>query len=36
VTLTSAEYHTTGRFSNQLLNVVDYGRSYTLQLRAKL
>jgi TonB-dependent receptor len=34
--LTDAEYHTTGRFSNQLLNVVDYGRSYTLQLRAKL
>jgi iron complex outermembrane recepter protein len=34
--LTDAEYHTTGRFKNQLLNVVDYGRSYTLQIRAKL
>jgi iron complex outermembrane recepter protein len=34
--LTDSEYHTTGRFDNQLLNVVDYGRSFTLQVRAKL
>ena len=33
--LTDAEYHTTGRFSNQLLNVVDYGRSFTVGVRAK-
>jgi TonB-dependent receptor len=34
--LTDAEYHTTGRWSNQLLNVVDYGRSFTIGVRAKL
>ncbi len=33
--LTDAEYHTTGRFSNQLLNVVDYGRSFTMGVHAK-
>ena len=32
--LTDAEYHTRGRFSNQLLNVVDYGRSFTMGVRA--
>ena len=34
--LTDAEYHTRGRFSNQLLNIVDYGRSFTIGVRAKL
>jgi iron complex outermembrane recepter protein len=34
--LTDAEYHTRGRFQNQLLNVVDYGRSFTIGVRAKL
>ena len=34
--LANAEYHTRGRFSNQLLNAVDYGRSYTIGVRAKL
>jgi len=34
--LSDAEYHTRGRFSNQLLNVVDYGRSFTIGVRAKL
>lgn len=33
--LTDAVYHTYGRFSNQTLNLVDYGRSYTLGVRAK-
>ncbi len=33
--LSDTEYHTTGRFSNQLLNAVDYGRSYTVGARAK-
>ena len=36
INLTDAEYHTTGRWSNQLLNVVDYGRSFTIGVRAKL
>jgi iron complex outermembrane recepter protein len=34
--LNDSEYHTRGRFSNQLLNVSDYGRSYTVGVRAKL
>jgi TonB-dependent receptor len=29
-------YHTMGRFDNQTLNVVDYGRSFTFGVRAKL
>jgi TonB-dependent receptor len=29
-------YHTRGRFDNQTLNVVDYGRSFTIGVRAKL
>ena len=33
--LTDAVYHTYGRFSNQTLNLIDYGRSYTLGVRAK-
>lgn len=33
--LTDAQYHTTGRFVNQMLNWVDYGRSYTMGVRAK-
>jgi iron complex outermembrane receptor protein len=33
--LTDAVYHTYGRFSNQTLNLVDYGRSYTMGVRAK-
>lgn len=33
--LTDDVYHTYGRFKNQTLNVVDYGRSYTLGVRAK-
>ena len=33
--LTDAEYHTVGRYDNQLLDVVDYGRSYTFGVRAK-
>jgi TonB-dependent receptor len=32
--LTDAVYHTYGRFKNQTLNLVDYGRSYTIGLRA--
>jgi TonB-dependent receptor len=34
--LNDAEFHTYGRFSNQLLNVVDYGRTFTIGARAKL
>jgi iron complex outermembrane recepter protein len=34
--LTDQVYHTVGRFDNQTLNVVDYGRSFTLGVRAKL
>jgi TonB-dependent receptor len=34
--LNDAEYHTRGRFDNQLLNVVDYGRTFTIGVRAKL
>jgi TonB-dependent receptor len=34
--LTDNVYHTRGRFDNQTLNVVDYGRSFTLGVRAKL
>lgn len=34
--LTDAEYHTHGRFGNQLLNVVDYGRTFTIGVRGKL
>ena len=33
--LTDAVYHTYGRFKNQTLNLVDYGRSYTAGVRAK-
>jgi len=33
--LTDAQYHTTGRFQNQLLNWVDYGRTFTMGVRAK-
>jgi len=33
--LTDAVYHTYGRFSNQTLNLVDYGRSYSLGVRMK-
>jgi iron complex outermembrane recepter protein len=29
-------YHTRGRFTNETLNVVDYGRSFTIGVRAKL
>jgi iron complex outermembrane recepter protein len=29
-------YHTRGRFPNETLNVVDYGRSFTIGVRAKL
>jgi outer membrane receptor protein involved in Fe transport len=34
--LTDQVYHTVGRFPNQTLNVVDYGRSFTFGVRAKL
>jgi iron complex outermembrane recepter protein len=34
--LNDAEYHTHGRFDNQLLNVVDYGRTFTIGVRGKL
>jgi TonB-dependent receptor len=34
--LTDNVYHTRGRFSNETLNVVDYGRSFTIGVRAKL
>ncbi|HEX8755578.1 MAG TPA: TonB-dependent receptor [Steroidobacteraceae bacterium] len=33
--LTDTIYHTYGRFKNQTLNLVDYGRSYTIGVRAK-
>ena len=33
--LTDAVYHTYGRFTNQTLNLVDYGRSYTMGVRAR-
>jgi iron complex outermembrane receptor protein len=36
INLTDNVYHTRGRFSNQTLNVVDYGRSFTIGVRAKL
>jgi len=35
INLTDAVYHTRGRFQNQTLNVVDYGRSFTVGVRAK-
>jgi iron complex outermembrane receptor protein len=34
--LTDQVYKTVGRFDNQVLNVVDYGRSFTIGVRAKL
>ncbi len=34
--LTDAQYHTTGRFDNQMLNWVDYGRSFQIGVHAKL
>jgi iron complex outermembrane recepter protein len=33
--LTDAQYHTTGRFENQMLNWVDYGRSFQVGLHMK-
>ncbi|HXS21288.1 MAG TPA: TonB-dependent receptor [Steroidobacteraceae bacterium] len=33
--LTDSVYHTHGRFSNQTLNLVDYGRSYSMGVRMK-
>ena len=33
--LTDTVYHTYGRFKNQTLNLVDYGRSYSLGVRVK-
>ncbi|HTC51751.1 MAG TPA: TonB-dependent receptor [Steroidobacteraceae bacterium] len=33
--LTDNIYHSYGRFSNQTLNLVDYGRSFTIGVRAK-
>jgi iron complex outermembrane recepter protein len=33
--LTDNVYHTRGRFKNETLNVVDYGRSFTMGVRAK-
>jgi TonB-dependent receptor len=33
--LTDTVYHSYGRFSNQTLNLVDYGRSYTVGVRMK-
>jgi iron complex outermembrane recepter protein len=33
--LTDSVYHTHGRFNNQTLNLVDYGRSYSLGVRMK-
>jgi iron complex outermembrane receptor protein len=36
INLTDNVYHTRGRFSNQTLNVVEYGRSFTVGVRAKL
>lgn len=34
--LTDNVYHTRGRYDNQTLNVVEYGRSFTFGVRAKL
>ena len=34
--LTDNIYHTRGRYDNQTLNVVDYGRQFTFGVRAKL
>jgi iron complex outermembrane receptor protein len=34
--LTESTYHTVGRFDNQTLNAVSYGRSFTFGVRAKL
>jgi len=34
--LTDAVYHTRGRYDNQTLNVIEYGRSFTFGVRAKL
>ena len=36
INLTDNVYHTRGRYDNQTLNVVDYGRSFTFGVRAKL
>jgi iron complex outermembrane recepter protein len=33
--LTDTIYHSYGRFSNQTLNLVDYGRDFSLGVRAK-
>ena len=33
--LTDSVYHTYGRFTNQTLNLVDYGRSYSMGVRMK-
>ena len=33
--LTDTVYHTYGRFTNQTLNLIDYGRSYSLGVRVK-
>ena len=33
--LSDAVYHSYGRFSNQTLNLVNYGRSFTVGFRAK-
>ncbi|HTV78160.1 MAG TPA: TonB-dependent receptor [Steroidobacteraceae bacterium] len=33
--LNNSTYHSYGRFSNQTLNLVDYGRSFTMGFRAK-
>jgi outer membrane receptor protein involved in Fe transport len=34
--LTDNVYHTRGRYDNQTLNVVEYGRQFTLGVRGKL
>jgi len=34
--LTDSIYHTSGRFDNQTLGLVDYGRTFTFGVRAKL
>jgi iron complex outermembrane receptor protein len=36
INLTDNVYHTRGRFANETLNVIDYGRSFTIGVRAKL
>ena len=33
--LTDSVYHTYGRFTNQTLNLVDYGRSFSMGVRMK-